>query len=69
MDGHPLFAFLSKRVAAFFAESIILPLAAGVGFAPFGFDQLLLFHPVQDGIEHAFGPFDSARRKFRGRVE
>jgi hypothetical protein len=56
VDGHPLFFFGMERLPAFPAEAVILSPMTAFRLAPFGFDQILLFHPMEHGVKHALAP-------------
>ena len=64
MDGKPLFTLGPEGSAAFLTDAVILSSPPGFGFAPLGFDEFLLLHPMQDGVEHALRPLDAPVGEF-----
>jgi hypothetical protein len=58
MDEGPLLMVPVQGRFAVFFEGVIFPFAPVLTFAPAGFDQLALFHPVQYRVKHAVGPGD-----------
>src|SRR5436190_19997861 len=62
MNFEPLLALFPVRLTTVFLEGVIFALAAGLGLTPAGFNPAAPLHTVQDGIEHAIGPFEFAAR-------
>src|SRR5436190_2488971 len=62
-NDDPLVALLLQGLFPVSFQRIVFSLAAVFSLAPTGLDPALTFHAVQDGVEHAVGPFDLVARQ------
>src|SRR5207248_600801 len=63
VDGPPLLALHVERTAPLVEQAIVFALAAALRVALVAANQALLLGAVQNGVEHAVGPFEPLLRE------